>query len=464
VAGSIPASSGSNMNESALRQLPQIEQLLKDPFISPWFDRISRQLTVNIVRSTINSYRKRLLEGEDYNVEILFQQIDNQCNSLYDQRIKPVINATGIILHTNMGRSPLPEKVWNDCKGVNVGYSNLELSLGNGKRGKRNGLLPQLISELTGAEASLIVNNNAAAILLTLTALAKNRKVIVSRGEQVQIGGGFRIPEILKLSGTGLIEVGTTNITTAEDYLNAVTEDTAIILKVHRSNFALRGFTKEPNIIEITSKLPENIITVVDQGSGVIDEDLPGETKVESYLKSGADIVTFSADKIIGGPQAGIIVGSKDLITIIEKHPLARTYRPGKTIYSLLESVLINRLTSIIPNERTQITSILSGGSDVALKKCQSIKRGLSSNYFSISQDTICVGGGSTPDEYFDSYSINIRSEKMKSKLIIEELRKAEPPVIGIIKNEKVVLNPAVLDISQLKYIKSVLKNLSEKL
>jgi L-seryl-tRNA(Ser) seleniumtransferase len=450
------------MNESTLRQLPQVEQLLKEPFISSWFDRISRQLTLNVVRNSIDSYRKRLLEGEEYNSELLFQQIDNQCLSLYTKRIKPVINATGIILHTNMGRSPIPEKVWNECKGVNIGYSNLELSLGNGKRGKRNGLLPQLIHQLTGAEASLVVNNNAAAILLTLTALAKDQKVIVSRGEQVQIGGGFRIPEILKLSGAGLIEVGTTNITTAEDYLDAVTEDTAIILKVHRSNFALRGFVKEPKISEITSRLPGNIITVVDQGSGVIDEDLPGETKIESYLKSGAGIVTFSADKIMGGPQAGIIAGSKELINIIEKHPLTRTFRPGKTIYSLLESVLINRLNNINKNERTHVTSIISGGSDAVLKKCQSIKRGLTSDFFSISPDTICIGGGSTPDEYFDSYSIKIRSGKIKPELIIEELRKLDPPVIGIIKNDEVVLNPAALNIDQIKYIKTVLINLSK--
>ena len=452
------------MKETELKKIPQIEQLLIEPSISYWFDRISRQLTLETIRNSVSNYRKRLLEGDDFNQKVLFELINNQCKALYTQRIRPVINATGIVLHTNMGRSPIPEKVWNECKETNIGYSNLELSLDNGKRGKRNGLLPQLIRQLTGAEASLVVNNNAAAILLTLTALAKDREVIVSRGEQVQIGGGFRIPEILELSGAGLVEVGTTNITTPEDYFYGITENTAIILKVHRSNFALRGFVKEPKLDEITSKLPENIITVVDQGSGVIDEDLPGETKVASYLKEGAGIVTFSADKIMGGPQAGIIVGNKDLIATIEKHPLARTFRPGKTIYSLLESVLIHRLNSKHSNERTHVISILSKGKEGALKKCRRIKQGLPSDFFRISPDLLCVGGGSTPDEYFDSYSIRIKSKKMKPEIIIQKLRKLDQPVIGSIKNDEVSLNPAVLNDNQIKYLKSALINILKEL
>ena len=460
----VPDNTGRKMKESKLKDIPQIEQLLNEPSVSFWFGRISRQLTLNAVHSSVDYYRKRLLEGDDVNTEVLCELIDNQCKAIFAQRIRPVINATGIILHTNMGRSPLPVKVWDNCKETNTGYSNLELSLKNGKRGKRNGLLPQLIQQLTDAEACLVVNNNAAAILLTLTALAKGREVIVSRGEQVQIGGGFRIPDILELSGARLVEVGTTNITTAEDYLDAVTENTAIILKVHRSNFALRGFVKEPKLSELTSKLPEGVITVVDQGSGVIDEDLPGETKVESYLKGGADIVTFSADKIMGGPQAGIIVGRKDLIGKLEKHPLTRTFRPGKTIYSLLESNLINRLNSKNNNERTHVTSILSGGSEAALKKCRSLKRGLSSDFFRISPDSICIGGGSTPDEYFDSYSIQITSKNIKLETVLRKLREQDPPIIGSIKNDKVVLNPVVLDDNQMKYLKSVLINLGKDL
>ena len=451
------------MKESKLEKIPQIEQLLSEPSVSYWFGRISRQLTLNAVQSSVIYYRKRLLEGDDFNTEVLFELIDNQCKAIYTQRIRPVINATGIILHTNMGRSPLPFKVWDECKETNIGYSNLELSLKNGKRGKRNGLLPELIQQLAGAEACLVVNNNAAAILLTLTALAKDREVIVSRGEQVQIGGGFRIPDILELSGARLVEVGTTNITTSDDYINAVTENTAIILKVHRSNFALRGFVKEPKLSEITSKLPKGVITVVDQGSGVIDENLPGETKVVSYLKEGADVVTFSADKIMGGPQAGIIVGSKDLVGRLEKHPLTRAFRPGKTIYSLLESVLIDRLNSKKNSERTHVTSILSGGSEAALKKCRSLKRGLSSDFFKISPDLICVGGGSTADEFFDSYSIRITSKKVKPETILRKLRELDPPIIGSIKNDTVALNPVVLDNNQMKYLKSVFINLEKE-
>ncbi len=452
------------MEKSDPKNIPQIEQLLKEPSIVVWFKQISRQLTLNIIRSSVSRYREHILKGNSFDREELLRNIETQCKAVHNLRIRPVINASGIILHTNMGRTPLPPEVWNECRDINTGYSNLELSLKTGRRGKRNGLIPLLIQQLTGAETSIVVNNNAAAVLLMLTVLAKDREVIVSRGEQVQIGGGFRIPDILELSGARLIEVGTTNITTVNDYLNAVNDKTAMILKVHRSNFALRGFVKEPAIAELSEKLPEGIIIAVDQGSGVLDENLPGETTVGSFLKSGSSIVTFSADKILGGPQAGIIAGNENLIRKLETHPLTRTFRPGKTVYSLLEAVLINRINNTTFSKRSYITGILSGGSEAALKKCRSLKRGLSSEIFRILPGSICIGGGSTPDEYFDSYTIRITSGKLKPAAIMNKLRELNPPVIGSIKNGMVCLNPIALNENQLKYLKSVLTALEKEL
>jgi L-seryl-tRNA(Ser) seleniumtransferase len=429
--------------------------------VSVWFERISRSLTVSAVRTSVDLIRKKIRAGEPYSEKMLYTEIVRQCRRLHGRRIQPVINASGIILHTNMGRSPLPESAWDECAPVNTGYSNLELSLETGRRGKRNGLIPLLIRELTGAENSIVVNNNAAAVFLILSALAKGREVIVSRGEQVQIGGGFRIPEILKLSGAKLVEVGTTNITTLKDYTSAVTDKTAMVLKVHRSNFALRGFTSDPGIREIAAALPEGVLTVADQGSGVLNETLPGEKNAASLLKDGADLVSFSGDKVIGGPQAGIIIGKKSLIDILDGHPLIRTMRPGKTIYSLLESVLIARAESAGAGSR-HTESVTDR--EAALQKCRRLKRGLSGDVFKVIDDSVCIGGGSTPDEFFDSHSIQIITEKIKPERIMEYLRALDPPVIGTIKDDRVTLNPAALTDSDLKYLKTVLTELEKKL
>lgn len=220
-----------------------------------------------------------------------------------------MLNGTGVILHTNMGRSPLFPEAWDAVRDLNTRYSNLELELQTGKRGVRSGLIPELLRILTGSEAALVVNNNAAAVLLTLSALAKDREVIVSRGQQIQIGGGFRIPEILALSGARLVEVGTTNITTPSDYLSALTERTAFVLVVHTSNFRIRGFASHPSVKVLADQLPPTVGLVVDQGSGVTTERIPGETCVRRYLEDGAHLVCFSADKVLGGPQAGIVLG-----------------------------------------------------------------------------------------------------------------------------------------------------------
>ena len=449
------------MNNAELKKIPQVDQIMNDERTAAWVDKISRPLAAASVRKAVNHYREKIIDGRSYKEAELYSLVDQICRDLYNRRIRPVINATGVILHTNMGRSPIQDQVWDDCRTINTGYSNLELSLKTGRRGKRNGLIPMLIHALTGAESCAVVNNNAAAVYLVLCVFAQGREVIVSRSEQVQIGGGFRIPEILKASGAKLVEVGTTNITTLDDYINAVNENTAMVMKVHRSNFAMRGFTSEPSLGELTASLPDGIITLVDQGSGVMNENLPEEKKVMSHISDGADLVTFSCDKVIGGPQGGIIAGKKDLISTIDRHPLIRTMRPGKTIYSLLETTLIRRMEN--PGAVSRHAGAASSAEETA-EKCKKLKRGLSTDKFKLADDTQCIGGGSTPDQFFKSKSIEIHSEKLQPEQIIKLLRDADPPVIGTIKHEHACLNPAALGEEELKVLKNILKSIEEQL
>ncbi len=449
------------MNNEELKKIPQVEQLMNEPRVSCWFEKISRPLTAASVRKAIDHYRGLLKEGRTFRDDELFKLIDRVCGELHNKRIRPVINATGVVLHTNMGRSPILDEVWESCKNANTGYSNLELSLKTGRRGKRNGLIPLMIQSLTGAESCAVVNNNAAAIYLVLNAFAKGKEVIVSRGEQVQIGGGFRIPDILEASGARLVEVGTTNITTLEDYTSALTPDTAMVLKVHRSNFALRGFTSEPSVQELTAALPEDVLTIVDQGSGVMNENIPGEQNVRAHIAAGADIVTFSCDKFPGGPQGGIIAGRTELIQAVDKHPLIRTMRPGKTVYSLLEATLVQRMNN--EGSFSRHAAFVTNGEETA-DKCKKIKRGLSTEKFKLADDTQCIGGGSTPDEFFESKAIEICSDKLKPGEIIKMLREADPPVIGTIKKDRALLNPAALEEEEIKTLKSILKELEERL
>lgn len=449
------------MNNSEMRKIPQTEQVLNDNRVTIWNERISRQLTAAAVRSAVEHTREGIKNGGSFNEEELYGNISLLCTRLYNRRIRPVINASGVVLHTNMGRSPIEKEVWNSCDGINTGYSSLELSLKTGKRGKRNGLVPFFINTLTGAESCAVVNNNAAAVYLLLNTFASGKEVIVSRGEQVQIGGGFRIPEILKLSGAKLVEVGTTNITSLDDYINAITENTAMILKVHRSNFAVRGFTSEPSIRELSEVVPDNILIAVDQGSGVLNENLKGEQRVKSIISEGADLASFSGDKIIGGPQAGIIAGKRELIAALDKNPLIRTMRPGKTIYSLLETSLLQRLNS--PNAWSRHAEVTESSEEVK-DKCRKLKRGLSTDKYKLISDKICIGGGSTPDQYFDTWSIEVVSEKLKAQAVIDILRQAETPIIGAIRGDNAVINPAVFSEDEQKYVKSVLKELEEKL
>ncbi|RKX79056.1 MAG: L-seryl-tRNA(Sec) selenium transferase [Spirochaetes bacterium] len=444
------------MESLKLKGIPQIEKLLQDKKIAHWFPLISRALTTNIVRETIETIRKECLSGTVVpSYSSITERIDKECRKKWRRRIMRVVNATGIILHTNMGRSPIAEETWRSAEAVNCGYSNLEFDLETGKRGGRSGLLPDLFSALVGAESALIVNNNAAAVFLILSVFATGREVIVSRGEQIQIGGGFRIPDILRLSGARLVEVGTTNITTVEDYLGAITENTAMVLKVHRSNFSVHGFTREPSTAELAGALPENVLLAVDQGSGTTGESLPGETGVAEYIRQGAHLVCFSADKVLGGPQAGCIVGKREYIDTLSKHPLMRTFRPGKTIYSLLEDFLIRRLNG----EQSKAGESFGRTLWEMRKIGNRIIRSLGRRFLSITPSTMMTGGGSSPDTIARSLSIELRLPD-KPENVSRKLRDLPIPIIGTIDSDCVYLNLATIDSKDVRYIISSLVTL----
>ncbi|MCX7786423.1 MAG: L-seryl-tRNA(Sec) selenium transferase [Spirochaetes bacterium] len=426
--------------ENPFASIPQVSRLLEDERIQRWFPRLSRSLTSGIVASALQQVRQRVKEtGVPVSWEEVVETVDRACWRMHRKRIQRVMNGTGVILHTNMGRSPIVSNAWDAVRELNTRYSNLELELQSGKRGLRSGLIPDLLRVLTGAEASIVVNNNAAGILLTLSALAKDREVIVSRGQQIQIGGGFRIPEILSLSGARLVEVGTTNITTLSDYLSAITERTALVLMVHASNFRIRGFTSQPSVKELSSQLPPSIGLVVDQGSGVTWESIPGETPIRSYFEEGAHLVCCSADKVLGGPQAGIVLGKEEWIRPLRTHPLMRAIRPGKTILSLLEEVLIRRVDGPSYTE-----SIYSIPLEELKKFGRRILKGIPREIADLVPSFGTTGGGSAPDEKFRSLAIELKTEE-KPESLLSRMRDLPVPLIGIIEGDRVKLNLSTL-------------------
>ncbi|WP_256871150.1 L-seryl-tRNA(Sec) selenium transferase [Shewanella sp. Scap07] len=418
-------------------RLPQVEQFLQLACIQPYIALLSRPLVTQIVREhfkTVRHDKNRQHSGH--------QWLEADVCRLLSQRLhvrqSRVINATGTIIHTNLGRSPISSKLWQQVSDVNTHYSNLELALNTGKRGQRKGLVAELLGLLTGADDSLVVNNNACSVYLIILALAQGKEVIVSRGEQIQIGGGFRIPDILAMSGAKLVEVGTTNVTTCDDYINAITENTAMVLLVHQSNFVIRGFTESVDIRQLKAKLPANVILAVDQGSGVSTESFcPQEKAIGRYIQYGADLVCFSGDKILGGPQAGIVCGRNDLIKVLEKNPMMRAFRPGRIILSLLEALLIEKLNQHEAGKGISETLL------ERLPLTKALAEKLAShlpNKAEVITLTAVVGGGTLPDCDYPCYGVAISGE---AKRISEQFRACSVPVIGVISHGRFILNLA---------------------
>lgn len=423
-----------------LEKISKVSKLLEHSEISTFIPNLSQPLVIKTIQDEINNIREAIK-----NEACLFSEdrlIENICRALNRKSLKKaqkVINATGILVHTNLGRTPFSKEIWFEIADTLCGYSNLEIDLTTGKRGSRMGLLNELIALYFGVESSVIVNNNAAAVYLILKTFAENKEVIVSRGEQVQIGGGFRIPEILEESGAILKDVGTTNITTIDDYLSAITENTSMVLVVHPSNYYIEGFTAQVDLKALKEALPPHVLLVVDQGSGNMDKKYRYEKTVSEYLNMGADIVSFSGDKLLGGPQSGFIIGRESLISPIAKHNMMRVFRPGKETYAYLENLLIKRLNKKDRN----IADAFSYSAEAMKQKAAEIAA-INPLALEVVPSTFFVGGGTTPKAKFETFAVKINSFE-KPDHVLKYLRHCETPIIAVIQDNSVLIYPVAL-------------------
>ena len=427
--------------------VPSVDKLLNSPNVHKLIESFGRLLTLSAIREVQETLRHSLQEGKSLpSLELIEDMVGAQVLDWLKPSLIPIINATGVILHTNLGRAPLSQATINAMMSVSIGYSNLEYDLQKGKRGSRLVHAEKLLSLLTGAEAALVVNNNAGAVLLALSALAKGKKVLISRTQLVEIGGGFRIPDVMRQSGAKLFEIGTTNRTHLADYEQALKEnDIAMVLIAHHSNFKLLGFTTEPSIADVVTTAHQyNVPVLHDLGSGALvnleNYGLAHETTVLEALVSGCDLVCFSGDKLLGGPQAGIIIGKNNMLTRIRKHPLARALRSDKLCLAGLSATLAHYLKDEI-DQHIPLYQMLSRSSDSLNQKATEWREILGTGHVIEGQST--TGGGSLPEETLDTWLYALDS-KSPSK-ILATLRKLSPPIIARIQDDQVVFDPRTI-------------------
>ena len=442
----------------SLATIPQVEKLLSDAALADCIAQLGRPIVSAIIADYLHHVRKEALQGTPVpSFAECVEEGKKRCLRCARKRISRVINATGIILHTNLGRSPLPHGVWDAAKEAAQSYSAIEMDLEDGKRGKRFPFALEAMKTLVHAEAALMLNNNAAAVFLLLKALAGGKEVIVSRGQQVQIGGGFRIPDILREAGCTLVEVGTTNITTIKDITGALTDHTAMVLWVHSSNYKIRGFTEYPSLQAIRKALPPEIILAADQGSGNISLTIEDEPDVQGILKEGADLVCFSGDKIFGGPQCGWIAGKKALIDVIARHPLMRTYRIGRAVAALMEETLVYYLN----NGKSAAAEALQCDQAIIKKRSENMIAQLPPDSAKVISYPFSLGGGSTPDAACPSWAIVLHGIR-KPEEAKKALRFCRIPIIAIISDNRLIVHLASVDPADDSYIVQQLKMLKE--
>ncbi|HVE85207.1 MAG TPA: L-seryl-tRNA(Sec) selenium transferase [Myxococcales bacterium] len=431
-----------NDRRALLRSLPSIDEVLSRPAHGEILGGHPRALKLHAARLAVERARSRLLSGDERPFDPA--DLKEAVRALTTPNLRRVINATGVVLHTNLGRAPLAERAADRIREVARGYSNLEYDLDEGERGSRYAPLLDLLAQLTGAESAVVVNNNAAAVLLVLSALAKDREAVVSRGELVEIGGGFRIPDVMAQSGARLVEVGTTNRTRLQDYERAITPATALLLKVHRSNFAVVGFTEEAATRELCQLAhARGLLVFEDLGSGSLvplqAEGLTAEPTVRDVVASGADVVSFSGDKLLGGPQAGIIVGKKALMDLVKAHPLNRAVRVDKMTVAGLEATLElyrdERLDEV-PTHR-----MLTRSPDELRARAERLAAILAEKGVraAVERTTAQVGGGAMPLATPVSYACALAGRPALH--LQERLRSCEPPIIARVSDEKLLLD-----------------------
>ena len=401
-----------------LRDLPSVDELTRG-FDDP--------LAVESARGLLERAREEIRAGVDPGD--LASRLRDELAQARAPRLRRVINATGVIAHTNLGRAPLSDEALARVREAARGYSNLEYDLSAGRRGSRQDHVASILRQLTGAEAALVVNNNAAAVMLALAALAEGRDVIVSRGELIEIGDGFRIPDVLARSGARLREVGTTNRTRASDYEHAITDETALLLRVHQSNFRVVGFTAQPRVEELASVARRHGLPLVDDlGSGAL-VDVGDEPTAREALAAGADLVCFSGDKLLGGPQAGIVIGRADLVERLRRHPLQRALRADKLTLAALEGTLALYLDE---PERVPVLRMLREDTASVRARAERLAELVGGD---VEETVARAGGGALPLAELPSYACAVEEE------LAQKLRVGDPPVIGIVRDGRTLLD-----------------------
>jgi len=434
------------------RKIPKVDRFLKDSELLELLEGYPLFFLKEAVNRVLREVREGISQGRVK--EISYQEIKGRVKEVLEELLQPklhkVINATGVVLHTNLGRAPLPKRAVERIKEVASGYSNLEYDLEKGKRGLRYRNVEWILRELTGAEDVCVVNNNAGAVLLVLSALAKGKEVIVSRGELIEIGGSFRIPDVMAQSGAILKEVGTTNKTHLWDYESAINENTGLLLKVHTSNYKILGFTSSVSTSELVELGRKYQIPVYeDLGSGsfidVRSLGLSYEPTVQEVLKAGVDVVSFSGDKLLGASQAGIILGKKEFLEKIKKHPLNRALRVDKLTLAALEATLTCYFDGELPFKEVPVWSLLSQGRDKVLWKAKELLRELKLAGFKgkafLVEDEAEVGGGALPLQKLPTYCVSVKIRNLSPQEIDERMRSLKVPVVGRIKEDNYLLD-----------------------
>lgn len=454
------------------RSIPKVDVLLEDEKIKQMIEVYGRDIVIDAIRVEMDRLRKFIEKCDSEEeareqVQNLIEQIRLQAEKIFNPNMKKIINATGTILHTNLGRAPISLKHMKHISDIATGYSNLEYNLEAGRRGERYSHFEELLCKVTGAEAAIAVNNNAAAVMLILSTMAKGGEVIVSRGELVEIGGKFRVPDVMEQSGATLVEVGTTNKTHFADYENVITEETTALLKVHTSNYRIVGFTESVGIDELVPLGEKHDLPVIeDLGSGVLIDlskyGITYEPTVQDSIRNGADVVCFSGDKLLGGPQAGIIVGKKKYIDRMKQNQLMRALRIDKFTASALEVVLKEYLSEERAVQNIPVLQMMTKPFEEVKKEAQRLRRLL--NTLSLHAEIELeechsqIGGGSLPLERIPSMAVTIKPLGMSTVELEEYMRFLPVPIIPRTMNDKIFLDVRTIGIQNFAYFKQLQK------
>jgi len=459
----------------ALKTLPAVGEAVKHPALAGLLEKRPREMVVNALREEIDLRRAQLLAGDEtrLNLDDLYRCVIARVETAAAPRLKRVINATGVVVHTNLGRSPLAEEAIAAVTLAARGYSNLEYDLEAGRRGSRFALVEGILRELTGAEAALVVNNNAGAVLLGLSALAKDREVVISRGELIEIGGSFRIPDVLRQSGARLVEVGTTNRTHPEDYRRVINEQTAVLMKVHHSNFHLIGFTQSVAGAELAALAHEhNLPAVEDLGSGsflpTAELGLPPEPTAREAVAAGLDLVTFSGDKLLGGPQAGILLGRRDIIAACAAHPLHRALRVDKMTLAALEATLNLYRNPVAAAQRIPTLRMIAAPLSELKRRAGRLARMLQKQIAGAAAVTLIdvvgqVGGGALPFAELPGPAIAVEPHRFGVEELARRLRLRPVPIIIRRERDRGIVDPrTVLAMDETELIAGLAQTLIE--